>query len=110
MVTTRTVKGMTNMKKQILSRIAYDIILCHAKFDNLSRQYILSLSDLPDFVRHELAAEIISREPNYAHEANGPDNDAYESTMLPALLTYLKNTTDRDAEIEFNNAWREGVT
>ena len=98
------------MKQKTLSQIAYDLVLDHAKFDNGMGQYNLHVSDLPDFTQHEFAATIMAREDGYASEATGPDNAAYEKTMLPALLKYLQNSTDRDEEIEFNNAWRDGVT
>jgi len=65
---------------------------------------------LPDFVRHEFAALIMSQEEGYASEATGPDNPHWETKMLPALLRYLKNSTDIDEAIEFRDIWRDCVT
>lgn len=102
------VKGMTNVND--VQSFAYDLVLNYATYDTLDEFYSLDVSDLPDFTRHEFAEKLISEEPDYANEATGADNDAYEKTMLPALLKFLRNTTDRDLEIEFTNAWRDGVT
>lgn len=68
------------------------------------------LLDLPDFVQHEFAALIMSQDEGYASEANGPDNRHWDTKMLPALLSYLKNSTDRDEAIEFNSIWVDCVT
>lgn len=102
------VKGMT--KVYDLQSFAHKIVCDHACYNDDVEQYDLAVSDLPDFIRHEFAAKIMSFDSDYANEANGADNAAYESTMLPALLKFLKNSTDRDLEIQFTNAWRDGVT
>lgn len=102
------VKGMTTMLD--IQGYAHRIVCDHAAYNDDIGQYDLTVSDLPDFIRHEFAAKIMSAESDYANEATGADNIAYEKTMLPALLKFLQNTTDRDLEIEFTNAWRDGIT
>lgn len=82
----------------------------HASYDRLGGYYSLNIKDVPDFDLHELASLIMSSDDAYASEATGPDNPAYDKTMLPALQRYLRNSTDRDEEIEFTKAWRDGVT
>jgi hypothetical protein len=72
--------------------------------------YSLDIYDLPDFVQHEFAAIIMTDDNAWATEATGPDNKQWESKMLPALTRYLKDTTHKDEEIEFNHIWRECVT
>lgn len=96
-----------NPNKQ-LQDFAVDCVLTYAKF-NCYHQYDLHIDDLPDFILHEFVALIMS-DSSFANEANGPDNPSYETKMLPALLKFMKNSTDRDEEIEFCNAWRDGVT
>jgi len=93
--------------KQLRS-FAYSCVVSNATFDG--DQYVLNVNDLDDFVRHEFAAAIMAEDNAYASEACGPDNKLWDSKMLPALFTYLKNSTDRDEEIEFNNTWRDCVT
>ena len=109
--TTPTVKGMTNMNhskqtKNLASELAHH----YAKFDTMLKQYTIDLSDLADFDRHELAASIMASDDSCASEAVGPDNSAYDNKMLPALLRFMKNSTDKDEEIEFVKEWRDGVT
>lgn len=108
--TLSTVNGVTRMSRNPLKSFAEDAVSNYATFDKCLKQYTIEVDDLSDFTQHEFAALIMIQEDGYATEANGPDNIAYEKTMLPALLRFLKNTTDRDEEIEFVNAWRDGVT
>lgn len=82
----------------------------YGTYDVYGEFYRLDACDLPDFVRHEFAALIMANDESYAAEATGPDNKNWESKMLPALTRYLKNTTDTDNAIEFNNIWRDSVT
>lgn len=93
-----------------LRTFANHLVFHYSKFDSLSQCYVVSIHDIADFDLHEFASIFMQSDEGYASEATGPDNPAYEKTMLPALLSYMKNTTDQDKEIEFNNAWRDGVT
>ncbi len=82
----------------------------YAKCNQIDGFYSLDIKELPCFVRHEFAAIIMSDNNYLACEATGPDNKHWETKMLPALTRYLKNSTDQDEAIEFNNIWRECVT
>jgi hypothetical protein len=104
------VKGMTNMKSLTPKELARDLVAHYAKFDNTIRQYTIHYDDLNDFDQQQLAGLIMGSDDSYASESTGPDNPAYDKKMLPALLRFLKNTTDRDEEIEFVKEWRDGVT
>lgn len=73
-------------------------------------QYDLFLKDIPDIERHEFAALIMLEDLSKASEATSADNMHWENKMLPALLNYLKNSTDPDEAIEFRNTWKECVT
>jgi hypothetical protein len=53
---------------------------------------------------------IMADDEAYAKEATGPDNKNWESKMLPALTSYLRNSTGKDEAIEFNSIWRDCVT
>ena len=105
-----TVKGMTNMNysKQTISFVDH-LVDHYAKFDKLSQCYSLDISDISDFDIHEFSTFLMLEDESWASEATGPDNPSYEKTMMPALLRYMKNTTDKDEEIEFTKAWRDGV-
>ena len=111
MKTTQIVKGMTNMRPTAdVSKFVRDLVSHYASYDKMSGGYSVHINDIPEFDLQELAALLISKDDSCASEATSFDNPAYEKTMLPALMRYLKNSTDRDEEIEFNKAWRDGVT
>jgi hypothetical protein len=98
-----------NYNKQVNS-FAGNLVFHYATYNNFSGCYELDLSDIEDFDLHEFAQVIMSSDNMLAAEATSPDNISYEKIMLPALLAHLKDTTDRDNEIEFIKIWREGVT
>lgn len=93
-----------------LKRFVIDCVEHYAKFDTTIRQYKLHIYDLPDFVQHKFTSLIFCFDSSLAHEANGYDNPLYKTKMLPALLRFLNNTTDKDNQIEFISVWRDGVT
>jgi len=105
-----TVKGMTNMSTRQLRNFAYECVDHYATYNRLDDFYSLDVSDLPDFVQHKFAAMLMAEDESHAAEATGPDNKHWDSKMLPALMRYLKNSTDKDEAIEFNNVWRDCVT
>lgn len=100
----------SKMNQLTIQQHAHDLVCDYCEFDAQLGQYDLTLQELPDFVLHKFASHIMACEPEYAHEANGADNPAFLPIMLPALVKYLTDTTDKDLEIEYLNAWREGVT
>jgi type IV secretory pathway VirB4 component len=93
-----------------LRSFAEECVSNYAKYDKSDNSYSLELEELPDFVKHEFASIIMSDDNAWASEATGPDNKNWEKKMLPALTRYLKNSTDRDEAIEFNNTWRDCVS
>lgn len=96
------------MSTKTLRNFALSCIRHYSKYDD--DQYCLDVSDLPDFVQHEFAALIMSSDSACASEATGPDNKLWQSKMLPALITYLNNSTCQDEAIEFRDTWRDCVT
>jgi len=102
--------GVNNMSytKQVNS-FADNLVFHYAK-QRSSGFYKLDINEISDFELNDFAHIIMSSDEGLASEATGPDNPAYQKAMLPALITYLKDTTDKDNEILFNKIWREGVT
>lgn len=92
-----------------LQSFARECISDYATFNKNDEFYSLNTSDLPDFIKNEFAGIIMSDDNSWAKEATGPDNKHWETRMLPALTRYLKNSTDKDEAIEFNNTWRDCV-
>jgi hypothetical protein len=108
MMVSKKVNGMTTVND--VNNFAYDCVVGYATYDDLDEFYSLDVTDLPDFVRHEFAAMIMASDDNYANEACGADNKMWDDKMLPALIKYLKDSTNKDAEIEFSNVWREATS
>lgn len=92
------------------TEFAYSLVSNHAKFDALSDQYVMDIDMVADFDLAKLASYIYIDNPEFATESTGPDNDMYERHMMPALLVYMKHSTDKDARIEFDHAWIKGTT
>lgn len=93
-----------------LRQFAKECVDLYAKYDKCDDFYSLFVNELPEFTQHEFAALIMSIEESYASEATGPDNRHWHTIMQPALIRYLKNSTNRDEEIEFTHLWRSCVT
>jgi hypothetical protein len=98
---------MTHSKETL--HLASTIVSHYARFDRLSRCYVLDICDVADFDLHEMCASLMKDNSSLSTEATGFDNPAYETSMLPAMIRWLENTTDKDSRIEFEAAWREGI-
>lgn len=101
---------MTKSNFNNIKDYVHQLIYHYAIFDELSNQYVLELNDIPDFDVMRFASILMLENQDYAAEATGCDNKYFERSMLPALITYLYDTTNRDNMYEFSRIWREGVT
>lgn len=98
-------------KPMTLKDYAMDIANQYSNYSIEDRCYTLDVRvDLPDFIQQEFASKILSSDAIICGEATGPDNSMYDKEMLPSLLNLLSNPTDKEKEIDFINAWRDGVT
>jgi hypothetical protein len=97
-----------NHSKVTIKFVDY-LIHHYAKYDTHDNVYSLSIDNIPEHDVHELSSILLSEDSSYASEATGVDNPSYERYMLPALTRYLLNTTDKDNEIEFLHAWKNGL-
>jgi hypothetical protein len=101
------IKNPNNSKNII--HFVHNLVLHYAKIDNDSDLYLLCVNDLPDFELHELCALIMNSDPILATEATGPDNPNYENKMFPAMIKYMKSSTDKDELYQFKNVWLDGI-
>jgi hypothetical protein len=92
-----------------LKSFAQDCVNQYATYAKSDEFYSLDVSELPDFVLHEFAALIVAHHDYLGIEATGPDNKHWDKRMLPALTKYLADSTDKDAQIQFSNEWRDCV-
>lgn len=104
----KPVKKDLTMRNQIQS-FTKSLVFHYASYSQTDNCYNLSVSDLPDFEIHKFAAILMMDDESYASESTGSDNDQFKKTLLPSLIRYMKDTTDRDEEIEFVKEWRDGV-
>lgn len=91
-------------------RFAKECVNVYGKYDESDDFYSLDAHDLPDFVQDEFASFIMADDESYAAEATGPDNTDWDLIMLPTLMRYLKNSTNREETIEFSKTWRNCIT
>lgn len=88
---------------------AHKLVSTYAQWDDVNDLYHLHIFDIPDFELDAFAGLLMANDKDLANEATCSDNPEYLRKMLPALLTYLSDTTDKDKLYEFTKAWREGV-
>lgn len=90
-------------------KFAQHLVYHYANFDKLSNNFVININDLPDTDLHEMVTLLMLDNKDMATEATGPDNPSYDKTMLPALLDFMRDTSDKDNEIEFTKVWRDGI-
>ena len=85
-----------------------DLVYDNAKFDKTEKKYYLDINNISPLYLSELAGHIMQDDPMLASEATGPDNQAYDRYMLPALTKFLCNSDD-DNKYDYLCAWQDGV-
>jgi hypothetical protein len=98
---------MYKAPKQVLKFVDH-LVRCCAKWCRNANSYILIVEDIAEHDLAHLAALIMANDFSYSNEATGADNDDYEKSMLPTLVSYLKDTTSEDAGKDFLKKWEKG--
>lgn len=103
--------GVINMRfsKEVIN-FTDQLVYNYSKLEVLGEYYLIHISSVPEFEIYELSSLIMASDNCYEEEALGPDNPSFRTKMLPALHLFLKDTTNKDNEIEFVNCWKEGVS
>lgn len=109
LIVNSNVKGITRLKKVTIQDFSDTITDMYAK-DCQDDGYQLHVEDLPDFIQQEFASLILSIAHDLASESTGPDNEYFDKKMLPSLIKYLRDISNKDLEIDFITSWRDGVT
>jgi len=91
-------------------QFAHDLIVHYAKYDRHTKSYHIHVGNITPCELYELASLIMKSDENYASEATSFDNPLYKQIMLPVLTSYLKDTSNRENETNFNHVWRSCVT
>lgn len=70
---------------------------------------VLDPKDIPESDLNNLAGLILSQDDMRASEANGPDNDDWDKSMLPALIRTMQHQKNGYNMEEFHDIWTAGV-
>lgn len=104
----QAVKGLISMKAK-LKQFAKECVELHAVYNDDSQRYHIRVKDLPDFTQQEFASLILSHDRDRAYECTGPDNEKFNSQMLPALIRMLASPTSQYHQEEFATVWKESI-
>ena len=85
-----------------------DLVHLYSKQDDFS-QYYLTQEMLPEEDIDKLVALISQDEPELICEATGPDNDHYQSILLPSMIKYFSDSCNKEKEIDFAQEYKKGV-
>ena len=96
------------LSKEIINQ-ADRIIFNYAKFDKYMGFYTLTLNDVDSYDVYKLSSLIMAENKDLASEATGPDNDLYERSMLPSLISYMSNSNNKDFKEDYLVTWNEGI-
>jgi hypothetical protein len=100
---------MTTNKSIQINNLINDLVSWYATSSNTDRQLKLYVSDIPEQDLNNLAGLIISQDDDYAAESTGFDNDDFQRSMLPALITALRGKKNGYTSEEFRDIWTSGV-
>lgn len=90
-------------------RFADSLIHHYAKFDEIINGFDFSLDDVPDSDLDELSFYLMQSNKELAHEALSSENVSFESVILRDLLPLMRNSQDKEKEIQFVNATKFGI-
>ncbi len=88
---------------QELRNYAYDLVIFYQKNKTIDINEIHN-DDLDKF-----CSLIINNDLTFGNEILGSDNDAFDSNILPALINYLKNSSDKCNETLFLDNVKGGI-
>lgn len=95
-------------KSQEIKRYTTGLITEYG-ISNIDGIYTLSVIDIPDDTLEEFASLIIRNNNEYGYEATGADNSQYEKIMQSALINLLADSSNKDKQSDFVQAYKRGV-
>jgi hypothetical protein len=104
------VKGMTMHTNKQIDAFISNLVSTYSCYDSNTDSYIVDVDHIADFDLNKIANLIMSTDDALANEATGCDNPHYYTHMLPALQTFLSNSTSIDHTFDFAKAWQDGIT
>lgn len=88
---------------QELRNYAYDLVIFYQK-DNA-----ININEIPSDDLDKFCSLIINNDLTFGNEILGSDNDSFDSSILPALINYLKNSSDKCNETFFLDNVKGGI-
>jgi len=88
---------------QKLRSYAYDLVIFYQK-DNT-----ININNIPEDDLDKLCSLIINHDKEFGNEILGSDNDNFNSDILPALINYLNNSSDKCNEKNFLDNVKSGI-
>jgi hypothetical protein len=88
---------------QELRRYAYDLVIFYQKNNQID------INEIPNDDLDKLCSLIINNDMTFGNEILGSDNDSFDSNILPALINYLKNSSDKCNETLFLDNVKSGI-
>lgn len=89
-------------------RLMDNIVEANIEYCTDRHSYFMDYSDLDDFHKEQLMAQLMADSLDIASEATGADNQNYPK-MLETLIEMLRDSTNKEKVYEFVTAWREGI-
>lgn len=99
---------MDNYSKETI-RFTDNLVSTFARYNKDDGLYYLDADMIPETELEGLTSCLMLDSLDQAVESTGPDNDSYDRRMLPSLIDLLKNSTDKDNQIEFIRNWKAGT-
>lgn len=106
-----TASGTTKMTITKKTKLFVENLVIHyASITEPGGRYEIYLTDINEHDLHHLSGLLMADKLEMASEATGPDNEAYVISMLPTLITFMKNSDNADHTLDFVEAWKKGIT
>jgi tagatose-1,6-bisphosphate aldolase len=93
---------MKSINKE-LRNYAYDLVIFYHK------DKTININDIPNDDLDKFCSLIINNDLTFGNEILGSDNNSFDSNILPALINYLKNSSDKCNENLFLDNVKSGI-
>jgi hypothetical protein len=85
------------------------LVSCYQRYDHLNKQYTLSFDDLPEYDLCKLSAMLLLDNDDIIGEIIGPDNVLFDSLLIPAMQSYLRNIDDQEEQYKLAESFKRMI-
>lgn len=79
----------------------------YSRYNISIKQNDLTVDDIPEYDLCKLSAMLLADNDDYCSESLGPDNQLFESCLIPTIQSYLRNIHDQDEAIKLAECIRK---